>query len=418
VDVNLSTNHRLSGSYYWQNPLTVPDILNNNDAPFPGFPNFANQTSYRTVGSTSLRSTLTSNIVNEARVGWQWSPLLFSGNITADMFDMQGGFGYNWGNNIFNNLTSPGNNRNSEERSTTNWNIDNTLSWLRGTHSFTLGGSFLQINHVRTVWDVVPQIQFGTDATNDPAVVMFNSTNIPNASTTNLNDARALYGLLTGRITNITGTARLNEDTNEYAYLGPRTERVRMNEIGFFAQDSWRLTSAVTLNYGARWELQLPMQPLNDSFSMSTFADLCGRSGEGAGPGGRGCNIFMPGTLTGRNPQYVQYNSGDPGYETDWNNLAPNVGVAWRPNVQSGWLRSLLGDPEQATIRGGFSMAFNRERIDRFTGLYSANPGAAINANRTANQLNLVYPGETWPLLLSQPNRLGRRRFPRGRTTR
>ena len=29
---------------------------------------------------------------------------------------------------------------------------------------------------------------------------------------------------------------------------------------------------------------------------------------------------------------------------SDWNNLAPNVGVAWRPNVQDGWLRSILGD--------------------------------------------------------------------------
>ena len=144
------------------------------------------------------------------------------------------------------------------------------------------------------------------------------------------------------------------------------------------------------------------MQPLNDSFSMSSFADLCGRSGLGDGPGGRGCNLFKPGTLTGTVPQYVQYDSGNPGYDTDWNNFAPNVGVAWRPNVQGGWLRTLLGDPEQATIRAGYSLAFMRERMDRFTGLYSANPGAAINANRTGNQGNLVLPGESWPILLSQ----------------
>jgi hypothetical protein len=50
--------------------------------------------------------------------------------------------------------------------------------------------------------------------------------------------------------------------------------------------------------------------------------------------------------------------------------------------------------------------------MDRFTGLYSANPGAAINANRTGNQGNLVYPGEAWPVLLRQPARLGPPAFP------
>jgi hypothetical protein len=86
---------------------------------------------------------------------------------------------------------------------------------------------------------------------------------------------------------------------------------------------------------------------------MSTFADLCGRSGTGSGPGGRGCNLFQPGTLTGITPQYVQYDSGNPGYDTDWNNFAPRAGVAWRPNVQDGWLRVLLGDPDLATVRAG-----------------------------------------------------------------
>ena len=223
-----------------------------------------------------------------------------------------------------------------------------------------------------------------------------------------------MYGLLTGRITAINGTARLSEDTNQYEYLGPRTERVRLNEVGLFAQDAWRLTPTFTLNYGLRWELQLPMKPLNDSFSMSTFADLCGRSGLGSGPGGRGCNFFQPGALNGISPQYVQYDSGNPGYDTDWNNFAPNVGGAWRPNVQDGWLRTILGDPEQATIRAGYSVAFTRERMDRFTGLYSANPGAAINANRTGNQSNLVLPGESWPILISQTSRLGPPPIPSG----
>ena len=89
--------------------MTSPDILNNNDAPFPGFPNVRRVTVLSDLGSTSLRSTLSSNLVNELRGGWQWSPLEFSTNVTRSMFEGQGGFGWSFtAANMF-GLTSPGN---------------------------------------------------------------------------------------------------------------------------------------------------------------------------------------------------------------------------------------------------------------------------------------------------------------------
>ena len=71
----------------------------------------------------------------------------------------------------------------------------------------------MQVNHARTVWSAVPQITFGTDTNFDPANAMFSDRELPGASTQNLTDARALYGLLTGRVTAINGTARLSEAT-------------------------------------------------------------------------------------------------------------------------------------------------------------------------------------------------------------
>ncbi len=117
----------------------------------------------------------------------------------------------------------------------------------------------------------------------------------------------------------------------------------------------------------------------------------------------------MPGSTAGAGvvSQYTAYEPGSPGYKTDWNNVAPNIGAAWRPNVQGGFLRTLLGDPEQATLRAGYSMSFNRERMDRFTGTFGANPGGTTSATRNNNNGNLVYPGESWPVLLRETNRLG-----------
>ena len=103
------------------------------------------------------------------------------------------------------------------------------------------------------------------------------------------------------------------------------------------------------------------------------------------------------------------------GYNTDFNNLAPNVGIAWRPNVQDGFLRTILGDPELATINGGYTRSFNRERLDRFLNVYNGNPGQTIPATRStsATAFPLVLPGESWPILYSQKSRLGRRTFQR-----
>ena len=98
--------------------------------------------------------------------------------------------------------------------------------------------------------------------------------------------------------------------------------------------------------------MQLPFHPTNSLYSRASLASLCGVSGVGAN--GK-CNLFQPGTIPGQVTTYDQYDEGQPGYNTDWNNFGPSLGAAWRPNVESGWLRTILGDPEQATLRGGFA---------------------------------------------------------------
>ena len=74
-----------------------------------------------------------------------------------------------------------------------------------------MGGSFQRIRHNQNGSNAVPTIDLGVDTNGfDPANAMFNSTNFPGASNANLNDARALYALLTGRVTAINATGRLD----------------------------------------------------------------------------------------------------------------------------------------------------------------------------------------------------------------
>ena len=49
-------------------------------------------------------------------------------------------------------------------------------------------------------------------------------------------------------------------------------------------------------------------------------------------------------------------------------------------------MRALLGDPNQATVRAGYSEAYDRQGLTRFTDLYGGNRGASISLSRTRAQ--------------------------------
>ena len=411
LDFNLSDRHRLSGSYWLQRFISDPDLLNSKDPIFPGLPNIATQTSYRTTGSSTLRSTFGANMVNELRGGFQWSPNEFYTNVTADQFQNSGGYG----------LTFPGSTVSGVHhtispapRNTTTWDVANTLNWLRGQHSLSVGGSYAGLLNRSNAYTVVPSITLGFDTTLDPARNMFSTANFPSATAAQLTEARNIYALLTGRVSAITGTARLDSATGKYVYNGDLKRLSTQDSFALFAQDSWRATPTLTVNGGIRWDLHMPFSPGDDTWSRASIEDICGMSGLGNGVGGRACNIFTPGATGGQVvPTFDRFNEGDPAFDTNWTDFAPNVGIAWRPDVQGGWLKALLGDPEQATFRAGYGLSYNQERIDRFTANAGANPGGTIGATRNnTTAYPLVLAGESHPVLLSQSARLGPPPFP------
>jgi hypothetical protein len=126
IDLNLTPKQRLSGSYWWQEVNRFPDIQNTSEAQIPGLPNYGNYRSLRTVGSVTLRSTVSSQIVNEAVGGWQWSPGTFNADVTAGMFANQAGYSLSFpvGATAATRTTNP------NSRGQTNLDFKDTLSWL------------------------------------------------------------------------------------------------------------------------------------------------------------------------------------------------------------------------------------------------------------------------------------------------
>lgn len=382
LDFNLTSKHHLENIWNYQKFDSTVDFLNGVDPAFPGFPNFGSQVSNRFSNVTALRSTLSNTVVNEARFGLTGGTVTFFPEVAPEAFANQNGYalGINAAG-ISNGWVT----RATSRRNAPVWQFNDTLTWTKGSHSLNFGGSFTQVNF----WGknqsdgTVRAISFGMNA-NDPANGLFTTGNFLGATPAQLGQAAAIYSVLTGRITAVSGALGLDENTNKYQFAGDIIQRVRQREFGIFGQDSWRYRPNLTINYGLRWEVQLPFISQNDVYSQVPYNELFGVSGVG--------NLFKPGTLSGKAPQFTQFKQGDKPYNTDWNALAPSFGVAWNPQPKSGPFKYLFGDSGQSVLRGGYSIAYNREGLNVVLSILGSNPGLTLPAQRNIALGNLT-PG-------------------------
>jgi hypothetical protein len=420
IDYNITDRHRFSTVLNWHRFSSVPDTLNGFEPFYPGFPVRGSQTSRRGSSSNTLRSTFGANVVNEFRVGYQGSPVeFFNEQFDPGLWDRsfggQGGFHLNMNGPTANSrtfLSNAGPAPNAQSRNVNTIRVENTLSWMRGSHSIAVGGMFDRMDSWNKFRQTVPTLIFGM-VSGDPAEFMFNATNFPGASGLQLAAARNIYSLLTGRVESSTVLARLDAATTRYVYAGLGTEESRLDNWGLYAQDSWRMRPNLSLNLGVRWDVQRPFTARNNSYATVTPEGIWGVSGyrpgcdmSRANPGT--CNLFQPGVMPGQPTQYHQFMAGTSAYNTDWNNIAPSVGVNWTPERRDGALGRLMGQSGDFVIRGGFSRAFQQPGMGDYRARFAANPGFAITVARNASLQNLG----PLPLLMRDAARLAAPPFP------
>ncbi|HEU4389104.1 MAG TPA: carboxypeptidase-like regulatory domain-containing protein, partial [Blastocatellia bacterium] len=254
-----------------------------------------------------------------------------------------------------------------------------TATLSRGEHTYTFGGSFR-----RTVWNdsgevfPVPTYALGTPS-GDPlqASQAFTTTTMPGINNTELGSPLALYNTLVGRVAASNLTRVVNPETLKYDGFHNFTWTNSLMG-GVYAQDRWRITPTLTLNYGLRWEIQGPMK---DGKGITAAPDLTSLFGPST-------KLFTPGALSGNNNPTVEV--GRVPYKTDWLNFAPNLGFAWNPSKTEGWMGKLFGD-SKTVIRGSWAMIV----YDEGTQFFAANLGP--NAGKTINATTLVpgQPGQT-----------------------
>jgi len=116
----------------------------------------------------------------------------------------------------------------------------------------------------------------------------------------------------------------------------------RSKYMGVFAQDSWRITPSLTLNYGLRWEFS---QPWYDT----------GNKLETLIPNVQ--SVVFPGAPIG---WVVPGDSGVPSTlaPTQYHNFSPRLGLAYSPSATSGLLAKLSGGPGKMSIRLGYGIFY------------------------------------------------------------
>jgi len=157
---------------------------------------------------------------------------------------------------------------------------------------------------------------------------------------------------------------------NTFSQGAAQREDLRNTALYLFAQDSWKIKSNLTLNYGLRWELNTPYYDTGNRLQtfrpgQATTQYPCwlsadnaaalgltpGDCGEDSGPN----NAVFPLGLVFPGDKGIQRGLTSTYYKS----FGPRIGLAWSPSATDGWIAKLTGGPGNMSIRAGFGIFYN-----------------------------------------------------------
>lgn len=240
--------------------------------------------------------------------------------------------------------------------------VRQNFTWIRGKHTFKAGAE-VRSNRDTTLYGTSPngEYQFGGGTAYSPVAIR---------SASGLHDLHpgdplpdALTGLLSGSPFIYTvAVAPLQFAQGDR--IGDSA--IHRDAINFYAQDSWKLSARLLLNYGLRYELDTPIREADKRTSGLVLS--------GAG---------TPGAALMVNP--------DPGYRLDKSGFGPRLGLDWRVQENTvlhlgGGITTLLTNLWQENSLTGSTPFVVYPRL-------TAAPGAPVRFGMsiTPQQLPLVY---------------------------
>ena len=204
---------------------------------------------------------------------------------------------------------------------------------FNGYSTGAAANQLIQVNNVYQVTDAFSRVvgnhsikfggEFHADQVNASPIAQFNGSFVFSGQETGIDFADYLIGV----------PSQYNQSQLNPFYA-------RNKYVGVFAQDSWRVFTNLTLNYGLRWDR---IAPWSEKYNqISTFVAGAQSVVFPGAPAG----ILYPGDRVGN--QGVA-NTLAPVRNTSF---APRVGVAWSPQPEPGsFLGKMVGAPGNTSVR-------------------------------------------------------------------
>ncbi len=178
---------------------------------------------------------------------------------------------------------------------------------------------------------------------------------IPSSQLTNWD---RYYASLLGLVDNVSVLAVRNSNLQPQPLGTPLRDVTNQWAPYFYAQDSWRIRSNLTLYFGLSYGWQTSPTEQNNLQTVMINA-ATGQPITGS---------FMQqkeqAALQGQiyNPTFGFATVGAshlPVYNVDYGAVGPHVALAWQPSFQNGFAQKLFGD-RKSVIRGGYAVVFDR----------------------------------------------------------
>ena len=253
------------------------------------------------------------------------------------------------------------------------YNLADNLSWTKHNHNLAFGtnvrfietrtssNSLSYSNATGTYQYLNPQAIAGGGGPFDPGA--FGHPAVASHYKGNYNGSlMGIAGII--NVGNV--TYNTTKDGSTLPVGAPVARDYRWNEYEFYAQDSWKAFSNLTLTYGLRYAyLQVPAE------TTGTQVGICQVVGNGCAPGAFSLSGYVNQSaqlaasgkaVSGAGelgfPLNGRYN-GKPDYWTpEKGNFSPRLAVAYSPNPDSGILKKVFGNG-QSSIRAGYSLVFD-----------------------------------------------------------
>ena len=388
LDFDATDKDSVSGVFSWNKENVLrPDV---DITGFDVVPTVTQYSKNKTF-TLSYRRIFSNSIVNEVRYGIFTSEVPFQrvSPIPSYFLGAQG----TTSGTLAGIIDNPDNIFLNQGRNNKTFTFADNLNYIVGKHSFKFGGQFqkYKINSYNDVL-IVPNYTLGVSTIYGTALQTTNPgfSNCPVATpncgsslidTASLATANGLLALLGGIVSNASQGFNTVDPTSGYQ-TATNLSPFRNSNHALYASDRWSIARGLTLSLGARYELY-PALKLANGLSLEPVISNPDDPAASLLAGNGTYDII--GTNAGKKYLY---------YKTDYNNLAPSVGVAYTPNFSSGVARFLLGSEGKTVLRGGYSQVYaNDSIITSLNSTLSANIGLGRASNSLLTAGNATING-------------------------